>query len=177
MPKHVKLYDDYELFDDGVIYSNKSNKFITPVLHKQSNQYYVNLYVNGKSRLELLPRLVAEYFVPKPNTSQSLIVIHKNDNNADNNSNNLKWVTRSAYLKQQNKTRNYIDSKENRKMKIKLVNRLECIDMTFNSLTEAAMYLKSSSGTTAKISSIKSALSTAAKRKGKIYNWDVIQLE
>ena len=177
MSKHVTIYDGYELFDDGKIYSYKTEKFLIPHVHKQSNQYYVNLYINKKQVVESVAKLVAEYFVTKPHTKDKLIVAHLNLNIKDNRAENLKWVTTKELMKLRTSAGIYNRSIENHKTKVKLVNRLECLEVKFDSIIEAAKYLKCASGTKANVSSISSAISAAIKRNGTVYNWQVIPIE
>jgi hypothetical protein len=85
----VKGYPDYLVFEDGRIFSKKSNKFLVP----SSNQRYqsVELHDNGKHERLLVHRIVATAFIPNPENYPQ--VNHKDENPLNNHVDNLEWCT------------------------------------------------------------------------------------
>jgi hypothetical protein len=60
--------------------------------------YNVSLRVEGKKRSYLVHKLTAEYFIPRDNEEQS-VVIHLDWNKQNNHTSNLQWVTREESYK------------------------------------------------------------------------------
>lgn len=84
----IKGFENYEIFEDGRVYSSKTNKFIKGYC---SNYAYVDLFKQGKRTRYSRHRLVAEHFIPNPYNYP--IVGHKDDNCFNNNVDNLYWTT------------------------------------------------------------------------------------
>lgn len=80
----IKYCPDYLINTNGQIYSNKSSRYLSPVI--VNNYYHINLAKTSW----LVSRLVAEIFIPNPNNLP--IVNHKNLNTLDNKVTNLEWV-------------------------------------------------------------------------------------
>lgn len=70
----------------------ESNYILTPGV-KDNNYLVVNLSKNNKTRMRYVHRLVAEAFIDNPEGLDE--VNHKDGNKANNNADNLEWVTRS----------------------------------------------------------------------------------
>lgn len=91
--KAVEGYDGkYEVSNLGRVksYYKKEPKIL--LIHYNTGGYpYVNLYHNKIHRAEMIHRLVAKAFVPNPKGYN--LVMHLDDNKANNNANNLKWGT------------------------------------------------------------------------------------
>lgn len=88
--KFIKDFEDYLIYDDGRIYSLKTNKFLK--FNKSSNHYYsVELFNKNGSKRKLVHRLVALAFLPNPNNYPQ--VNHKDENPLNNNVDNLEWCT------------------------------------------------------------------------------------
>ncbi len=177
MARFKLVYDNYEVYDNGIIYSRKSKKILSQFIRKDCNQYFVTLFHNGKVISASVARLVAEAFLEKPDTDEPLIVGHINLDTKDNSADNLIWLTKKSFINRQNKLGAYDKLREKHRKKIKLINRLECTEVEFKSMADAAMYLKSVKQTRASINTIKTALSTALKRGGTVYNWSVVVIE
>ena len=84
------IVDDYIIYEDGRVYSNKTNKFLK---HLKKQYPCVQLYINGKSKTTFVHRLIGENFIPNPLNKP---YINHIDNNKYNFSiDNLEWVTHS----------------------------------------------------------------------------------
>tara|TARA_R110002072_G_scaffold31843_1_gene97982 strand:+ start:99 stop:644 length:546 start_codon:yes stop_codon:yes gene_type:complete len=93
----IKDYEDYDLYDDGRVYSNKSNKFIKLKVHANKygyKQIQVRLCKNGKEKLINLARLLMQHFKPDE-WNEKLQVDHIDTDPTNNNLNNLRMVTPS----------------------------------------------------------------------------------
>lgn len=92
MQKEIKGFENrYTIFDDGRIYSKRTNKFLTP--HYNKNGYLtVELGDNEyKFKEYKLHRLLAIAFIPNPNNYK--VVHHKDENKLNNSLDNLEWTT------------------------------------------------------------------------------------
>lgn len=86
----VRDYPDYMIYEDGRIWSNKSNKFLKPAYTKLGYAS-VELFNDNGSRRLLIHRLVAQAFIPNPNHYPQ--VNHIDENPKNNNVENLEWCT------------------------------------------------------------------------------------
>ena len=98
MRKHIiKGYENYEIYEDGRIFSIKTNRFIKSFFNKYHGYMQVNLHtrVNEKHKQKtlLLHRLIGLYFVD--GYKEGYVINHKNGNRIDNRLENLEWVTQS----------------------------------------------------------------------------------
>lgn len=93
MPK--ELFDnEYLLYEDGRLYSNKRNKFLTPSETSRNKNYLAfGLNIKGIPHLYYLHRLLGEAFIPNPNNYPQ--INHLDGNTRNNNVNNLEWCTAS----------------------------------------------------------------------------------
>lgn len=129
--RKVPGYPSYDVYDDGRVYSHKSNKFLKP--GRNSNGYDTVNFYNGSvdSRVTVLVhRIVAELFVKNPNNYNE--VNHKDFDKTNNYYKNLEWCDTSY-----NNTYNYKND-HNRKQRA-----VRCIDTgeVFRSTAEAARQL------------------------------------
>lgn len=90
-----KQYHSYLIYNDGRIFSLKRGAFKKQSITNDGYRY-VCLIENKKSQRFLVHRLVAEHFCYK--SSPELEVHHIDNDPSNNNSNNLKWVTRAENL-------------------------------------------------------------------------------
>jgi len=82
-----KSYYDYDVYEDGRIWSNKSSKFLTQSI--RNNYMRVTLMINKKRITYSVHRLMGEVFLPNFNNLPT--VEHKDQNKLNNSLFNLKW--------------------------------------------------------------------------------------
>ena len=86
----VLNYPDYLVYEDGRIWSNKTNKFLRPTYTK-AGYASVELFNKKGSKRLLVHRLVADAYIPNPNNFPQ--VNHKDENPKNNHMSNLEWCT------------------------------------------------------------------------------------
>lgn len=84
--------DGYFATDDGRIWSDKTHRFLKQAVGHHGYPYVV-LSIEGKTKTELVHRLVARTFIP--NTDCKTYVNHIDEDKTNNNLSNLEWVTPS----------------------------------------------------------------------------------
>lgn len=91
--KKIQNYSHYRIYNDGRVYSEFINKFITPTL--DSGGYLQNTLVDDLGNRKTIKnhRLVAIAFLPNPEHLSD--INHKDFNRRNNNVNNLEWCTES----------------------------------------------------------------------------------
>jgi hypothetical protein len=105
--KQIKDYPNYSITEDGVIFSNITNKVLTPF---NNNGYLrIGLSKDNKRKKFLVHRLIAEAFIP--NNQNNLLINHKDGNKMNNHISNLEWCTYSENLKHAYKIGLYTDIK------------------------------------------------------------------
>lgn len=125
--KELKEDSDYLIYNDGRIFSKKTNRFLTGKIDSVGYRVYGlaitdELTVSRKKKSKMLyaHRLVAEYFIPNPNNYQ--YVHHKDENKLNNCVSNLEWVSPKQNMqyhlhnnkaKKRKKTRYHIDNLPN----------------------------------------------------------------
>lgn len=88
-PKPYPKNNQYIIYPDGRVWSNKRNRFLSQSI---SHGYpVVGLRIDKKTKIYFVHRLVAETFIPNPNNYP--VVNHIDENRKNNNYSNLEWVT------------------------------------------------------------------------------------
>ena len=93
---YIKPIDDSKMFyitNDGKIWSNKTNQWLTTHINKIHGYEQISLRYGEKLITYRINRLVALNFVPNPNNYP--IVCHKDENKLNNHYLNLEWGTQS----------------------------------------------------------------------------------
>lgn len=90
MKKPINNYPNYEIEDDGRVWSIASNKWLSQRTMKNGYSS-VNLWKDGRYKSFLTHRLVAEAFLPNPNNLPQ--VNHINEDKSDNRVENLEWCS------------------------------------------------------------------------------------
>lgn len=86
----VLNYPDYEVYEDGRIWSNKTSKFLKPNFNKAGYES-VELFNESGSKRILIHRIVATAFIPNPHHYPQ--VNHIDENKHNNAVTNLEWCT------------------------------------------------------------------------------------
>ena len=130
MIKDIINFENYQISDDGRVWSKKSNKWLKPI---DANGYKkVSLYKNGKLYQRLIHRLVAEAFIPNPNACEE--INHINEDKSDNRVENLEWCTSSYNINYGTRVERQINSISKKVFQYSIDNVLL---NTYKSCTEA----------------------------------------
>lgn len=89
----IKGFEDYQITDDGRVWSKITNKWLKPWIIKGYVYFGLIKYgKEGKNRISLRAhKLVAEAFIPNPDNKPC--IDHINTDRTDNRVENLRWVT------------------------------------------------------------------------------------
>lgn len=91
--KDIKGYPGYQISNFGRVWSDKSQKYLSPVPNNNGYLQIKMIAVNGKRKNELIHRLVAIHFIDNPEGKAE--VNHINHQRDDNRIENLEWVSKS----------------------------------------------------------------------------------
>lgn len=141
--KNISNFPEYQISDTGEVRSTKywgqfrrinSDGILKQRTYK-SGYKYVNLYRGGHMYSVKIHRLVAQEFLPNPNSYP--MVNHKDENKSNNNVDNLEWCDAAYNL-------NYRDLQK--RSHIKQKRRIGAFtgsvkEFEFDSATEAAYYI------------------------------------
>ena len=86
---YFEKYTGYLIYNDGTIFSVKSNKYLK--IRYKKGYGYVDLCINGKNKTFLLHRLIADCFID--NVENKPCVNHIDGIKKNNDFFNLEWVT------------------------------------------------------------------------------------
>ena len=89
---NFKSYYDYDVYEDGRVWSNKCNIFLKQHLSK-TRYLRLTLWINNKPITICIHRLMGELFLPNFNNLPD--IDHKDRNKLNNSLFNLKWETKS----------------------------------------------------------------------------------
>lgn len=104
--KDIIGFENYQITDDGKVWSKISNKFLKPI--EVCGYLRVSLYKNKKLYNKLIHRLVAETFIPNPNNYKE--VNHKDENTHNNIVENLEWCEHLYNMRYGTRTQRQINS-------------------------------------------------------------------
>ena len=90
---NFKSFGDYDVYEDGRIWSNKSNIFLKQNLNGDGGYMMVCLWMNNKRTAYTVHRLLGMLFLPNFNNLPE--IDHKDRNRLNNSLFNLKWENRS----------------------------------------------------------------------------------
>jgi len=130
-------FEQYTVYEDGRVYSDKRNKFLSLRMYGRSRRpyYRVTLYDGlGNHSNRSIHRLVAEAFIPNPNNK--LVVNHKDNNPKNNDVSNLEWVTHSENTIH---SFNETDRKKLHKKVLQVDKNSGVVIREFNSVGEASL--------------------------------------
>ena len=85
----IKNFEDYQITDDGRVWSKKRNRWIKPSLSR--GYKHIILCKDGIKYGKMIYRLVAETFIPNPLNKPC--VDHRDGCRTNDNVENLRWCT------------------------------------------------------------------------------------
>jgi hypothetical protein len=109
MQKQIKDYDNYIIYDDGIVLNLKTKKTLQGSVGENGYKYY-RLSSNNNKKMFYAHRLVAEHFIPNPENLP--VVNHKDGNKLNNHISNLEWV---SYSKNAEHFHKYVKNSQNQK--------------------------------------------------------------
>ena len=87
----IEGYHNYLIYEDGKVFSKKSNKFIKAFT--DTHGYLIlGLSKDGKRKTFWIHRLISLHYIPNPHNYEC--VDHKDRNRQNNSIDNLRWVTK-----------------------------------------------------------------------------------
>jgi hypothetical protein len=87
----IKDFENYLIFEDGVIINTETGKEVKPWVDKTTGYYRTSLSNNTKVKSYRVHRLIALAYIPNPDNKPH--IDHINRIKTDNRIENLRWVT------------------------------------------------------------------------------------
>jgi hypothetical protein len=100
----IKDFENYLIFEDGVIINIETGKEVKPSLDKSLGYYRIGLTKNKKQKYYYLHRLLAEAYIPNPDNKPC--IDHINRIRTDYRIENLRWATHSENMQNKSKFNN-----------------------------------------------------------------------
>ena len=145
----IKDFEEYDLYPDGSVYSNISNRFLKPHIITRKDGYKritVELYKNSVKKMRIIARLLMQHFKPDE-WNEKLQVDHIDTDSTNNKLENLRMVTPSqnsqnTKCSSNNKLgiKNIAYNKINKCYEFKKVINGQCHTKSFKTLEEAINY-------------------------------------
>lgn len=160
--KDIRDCTPYQISNLGRVLNSKTKKFLSPSM--RNNLYVeVTFYINKKSKIKKLHRLIAEAFIPNPENKPTVNHIDKNPQN--NNILNLEWSTMTEQNTAANKNIQYYKNNANCREIYQIDSKTNEIVQTFKGFSTLAKWLLENNLTTLKLRSIIRQITTACKNK------------
>lgn len=90
--KYLNEENKYKVYEDGKVFSVKTNKFLTPIYSKLANVIVISLVVNNKNKKHILHTLLYKLFIG--NINNDCYVSYKDNNVFNLNIDNLIMLSR-----------------------------------------------------------------------------------
>ena len=94
--KYFNDENKYKIYENGDIFSVKTNKFLTPNYSKINNCMYISLVVYGKNKKKVLHSLIYTLF--RANIPKTHYIYHIDNDSKNNNINNLILLARNRNI-------------------------------------------------------------------------------
>lgn len=162
----IKGFEDYEIFEDGKIYSNKSKKYLK--FQMRNGYYSVELCKDGKRYKKDIHRLLGEHFID--GYFEGAIINHIDGNKLNNDLDNLEWVTFSYNLQHALNTglRVIPSGDDNPNTKLSSTDKLQILDLYeygFSQYDIAKMYGVSQNTISKKIRTLRAKRSETIEKQ------------
>jgi hypothetical protein len=89
--REIPFAPGYFVTTDGIV-TNSKGVVLTPIKH-HTGYIVINLYPNGKKLLATMHKVMAETYIPKPDSTSVWTVNHKNKDKTDYSLDQLEWLS------------------------------------------------------------------------------------
>lgn len=169
--KDIPYCSPYQISNLGRVFNSKTTKFLSPSV--KNNLYVeVTLYLNRKSKIKKLHRLIAEAFIPNPDNKPTVNHIDKNHQN--NNILNLEWSTMSEQNSAAKKNVQFYKNNANCREINQIDSKTNKIIGTFSSLKQASDWILEHKLSLTNATNVMSKLSLVCRNKREVafgYCW------